>query len=912
MRALILARAAAALVACGALVVTASGCGKTRACKAGTVLVTASGSAADGADSLSLDISVGGGAPKTVTSPWRNGGGTIEIDFPAGYPRGQTVTVAATALQAGTAIATATATVTLADACEPLALSFGGSGGTDGGGDGMCTPTVTSCPATVTCGKADDGCGNLTVDCGPCQVNAADRVIAAAGDTITLEGKLADPTEVTFPGGTKATATLLGPNRATVVVPSDAGEGQMSIVSNHSPAVTLPFRRTTYTVEIQNFRQSYEQVSYARQMPQMSEGRFWTAAVAGDKYVYVLGGTTSVSGDSGVSVEQAMINADGTLGAMRLSPNKLTTAHADAPAVRIGDKVYVLGGNDGNVGGTTAASVTNVVEVATIGADGRIGTFSAAPATLKATRAIGASTFNGVWGHSAAVIGNWLYVFGGSLGPFCSGVATTQIERAPINPDGTIGDFAIATAALTTAESDGAAIVDGNYVYVVSDTKIQFSAIMPNGDLAGFNDAGVTLPNSRAHAGAAIINNALYLFGGGAASVLKLAVNSDGTLGAPATTTATMLGNFTKFGWALVGHNLYTFGGGDGNACGAAFIQFGRVIERASLEGGGLISAFTSVPAVNTTAERSSFVAVVVGSRVYAIGGQVTATDPDVDVAPVGADGKLGNFATQAGVALVTKRFRLSGAVVGDNVYVLGGADSSNAYPSAVEVAPIAADGTLGTFAVAKVNGTGANVAVTTARAGATVFLSPGDHNGGNPDYLCIAGGANASAVTAVECAIVNADGTLAGNLAPLMPASNLGSARPSLPSPYVGDKVYVMAGSSASTTLDAATYDATSGQPGSFAGSVTLSNQIMYRVGWSIGSAVFIAAGDGGLGAYPPDIQLSPIAANGSLANFTTSTLSLAFGRVGGRAVVLGSRAWVFGGVNNLGAADTEVAELR
>ena len=912
MRASTLARAASALVACGVLVVTVSSCGKTRACKAGTVLVTAGGSAADGADTLSLDISVGGGAPKTVTAPWRAGGGTIEIDFPAGYPRGQTVTVAATALQAGTAIATATATVTLTDACEPLALSFGGSGdgGSDGGSDGMCTPTVTSCPATVTCGKIDDGCGNLTVDCGACQVNAADRELAAAGDTITLEGKFADPTEVTFPGGTKATATLLGPDRATVVVPSDAGEGQMAIVSNHSPAVSLPFRRTTYAVEVQSFRQSYEQVSYARQMPQMSEGRFWTAAVAGDRYVYVLGGTTSVTADSGVSVEEAMINADGTLGAMRLSPNKMTTTHAYAPAVRIGNKVYVLGGNDGNVGGTTAASVTNVVDVATIGVDGRIGPWSAAPATLKATRAIGGSTFNGVWGHSAAVIGNWLYVFGGSLGPYCSGVATTQIERAPINPDGTIGDFAIATAALATAESNGAAVVDGGYVYVISGTKIQFSAIMPNGDLAGFNDAGVTLPSSGAHGGAAVINNALYVFGAGS-SVVKLAVNANGTLGAPTTITATM-GGYSNFGWAFVGHNLYAFGGGDGNACGAAFIQFGRLIQRASLEGGGAISTFTSVPAVNTAAKRSSFVAAVVGSRVYAIGGQQTASDPDVDVATVGADGKLGTFATQAGVSLVTKRFQLSGAVVGDNLYVLGGSDAGGAYPSAVEVAPIAADGTLGTFAVAKVNGTGANVAITTARAGATVFVAPGDHNGGNPDYLCIAGGANASGVTAVECAVVNADGTLAGNLAPLMPASNLTTARPALPSPYVGDKLYVMAGSSSSSTLDAAPYDATSGQPGAFAASVTLSNQIMYRVGWSIGSAVFIAAGDGGLGAYPPDIQVSPIAANGSLANFTTSTVSLAFGRVGGRAVVLGARVWAFGGVNNLGAADTEFAELR
>ncbi|MGZ3429980.1 MAG: hypothetical protein ACXVCV_25190, partial [Polyangia bacterium] len=187
---------AVAAVAVG-LALAATGCGKTRACKSGTVLLTLAGPAADGADTISLDISVDGGAAKTVTVSWKSGGGTIEIDFPSGYPRGGTLLVAATATQAGNVLATGSGSVTLDDSCKTLAIGFGGD--TDGGGgDGMCTPTVTSCPATIACGKIDDGCGNLTVDCGPCQVNASDRVIAATGDVITLEGKLAAPTVVTF------------------------------------------------------------------------------------------------------------------------------------------------------------------------------------------------------------------------------------------------------------------------------------------------------------------------------------------------------------------------------------------------------------------------------------------------------------------------------------------------------------------------------------------------------------------------------------------------------------------------------------------------------------------------------------------------------------------------------------------
>ncbi|MGZ3428074.1 MAG: hypothetical protein ACXVCV_15570, partial [Polyangia bacterium] len=678
---------------------------------------------------------------------------------------------------------------------------------------------------------------------------------------------------MTFPGGTTAMATLLGANRATVVVPATAGEGQLSIVSNNSAAMTVPFRRATYALELQTFRSSYEQVSYARQMTPLTDRRWWTTAVAGDQYVYVLGGPTQMPANGPTTVEQAMINADGTLGPMVASPNKMVTFHSYAPSLRIGNRVYVFAGNDGNSGANNDTSVTNKVDVATINADGTIGTFSSAAATVKATLQIGAATFDGLWGHSAAVIGNWVYLFGGSLGPFCQGMPTAQIERAPINADGTIGDFTILTNALSTAESNGAAIVAGGFVYVVAGTKIESAPIMPNGDLGAFADSGITLPASRAHAAAFLLNNNLYLVGG-ASGAVKVPINSDGSLGSPVAVSTSIAGFGANFGSAIIGHYVYLFGGGDSNACGAAFLTANRLVQRASLDGGGTLSAFTSIPAVNP-AKRDGFVAVALGNRVYAIGGQSPASLPDVDQALVGSDGLLANFAAQT-TALVTKRRGHSGAVVGNNLYILGGTDlSANTTLTSIEVAPIAPDGTLGAFAVAKVNGTGAAVNLTTARSDGVAWVVPTDHDSSNNDYLCIGGGSNVGGSTpSVECAIINTDGTLPGNLVALSPAvTMLAGGRPAQPVGFVGDKVYAMAGNNGSGNIEAAPFDAT-GKLSTFAVSVTLTNQQTDRFGWSAGSAIWLAGGDGGLGAYPKDLESSVITGTGALSAFTTSTV--------------------------------------
>ncbi len=80
----------------------AAGCGGgTRACKSGTLLVHVT--LDEPADTLDISVTTGGGQPITATAPLPSGtsSGTIEVDFPSGYPAGQSVTVAITASSAG-------------------------------------------------------------------------------------------------------------------------------------------------------------------------------------------------------------------------------------------------------------------------------------------------------------------------------------------------------------------------------------------------------------------------------------------------------------------------------------------------------------------------------------------------------------------------------------------------------------------------------------------------------------------------------------------------------------------------------------------------------------------------------------------------------------------------------------------
>lgn len=124
-----------------AVALAAAGCGGVRKCKGGTMLVTVAleGPAA-GADAVEVDALVEGGDHLTGRFAFDSAsrGGTVEIQFPSGYPEGRPVTVRVTALKGAAPLSSGRAVITAEPGCTAGAVTVGT-------GDDGCTPAVSRC-----------------------------------------------------------------------------------------------------------------------------------------------------------------------------------------------------------------------------------------------------------------------------------------------------------------------------------------------------------------------------------------------------------------------------------------------------------------------------------------------------------------------------------------------------------------------------------------------------------------------------------------------------------------------------------------------------------------------------------------------------------------------------------------------
>jgi len=133
------------------------------------------------------------------------------------------------------------------------------------------------------------------------------------------------------------------------------------------------------------------------------------ATVQTASFVYVIGGVATGIGST--TLERAPINADGTLGTFTALPGHLVTGRRSPAAVVLDGAIYVIGGRDTNL------DALDSIERAVINADGTLGPFATLSVKLVMAR----------YGASADVIGNSIYVAGGS---FTGDNITTTVERA--------------------------------------------------------------------------------------------------------------------------------------------------------------------------------------------------------------------------------------------------------------------------------------------------------------------------------------------------------------------------------------------------------------------------------------------------------------------------------------------------
>ncbi len=742
-----------------------------------------------------------------------------------------------------------------------------------------CPPRMSSCGSvcvdTVTdpmhCGACDNACSTGTVCaagiCGPPRIHALHPpIVDGASGTVVIEGAFGATATVTFPGTTTpVTARVLGPGRIEVAVPPDATAGALTVrTAGATTTSPLRFRRASFGLGLQPFRARYEQADYARQTPSLTTARVHAATLNTGAWLYLLGGADA-SGAALNSIERAMINADGTLGAFQTSSITLGSLREGAAAVRVGDAVYLLGG--------ASRSPLRSIERATLNPDGTLGPFSPLTEQLVQARS----------GHVVEVIGSYVYVFGGG---------TDVVERAPIGSDGSLGAFEPTQSGTLERRSHPTAQVIGGYVYLMGGANggtasrtVERAEIRGGGLLGPFTMVGM-LSSAREGASSVALGNRVFVAGGTdgttARNTVEFAeINPDGTLRAFAPSPNSRLST-ARHGAssALVGNYWYTVGGAATDPL--------RGLDRAEMNVSRAFGAPRNNPPPGLAGLRGTHSAVAIGPYVYVLGGHGDGGLSDTrgtERARVRDDGTFEPFQGYSPVSAATQyRVGTQVAVVGSFLYLIGGVWGST-YSGTMLRIQINDDASLGPVMTMP--------AGTDLVHGRALVLD---------DRVCVFGGTNATEYPRnPTCASIGSGGTLSmfSRQSAILPEQ-----RHHFTGLLLDDGAYLVGGSETSAQDDThirgvvrcvitgvrqecATVTSGLAVPRSISSGVVVGNAL-----------ALVGGGNNRMGRHLTSAERLPIAPSGGLASGAlVESFSLSLGIFFHASIVIDNNLWLLGG---------------
>jgi hypothetical protein len=290
-----------------------------------------------------------------------------------------------------------------------------------------------------------------------------------------------------------------------------------------------------------------------------------------------------------------------------------------------------------------------------------------------------------------------VYLLGGSTG---ASTYSASVERATV-VEGHLGSFTNQPAVtLSTARAGVTTAVAGKYVYVIGGRSatgvigtIERATIAPDGTLGTFAPYASSLVTPRADHSAAVINGYgssryLYVFGGIAGngtilgSVEVSTIAPDGTLGA-FTTVAGAKMMTPRYQAAVLVHQE------DGIPGAFFYIVGGRGasgyladVERGHVEGNGTYYGSVQLAAISLGTARAGHALSLLGNQLYVIGGANAGGALDsVEVATFGPDpaAPLTQFAPANGVHLHDPRGFASCTVIANELYAIGGQNAHGA-----------------------------------------------------------------------------------------------------------------------------------------------------------------------------------------------------------------------------------------
>jgi hypothetical protein len=433
------------------------------------------------------------------------------------------------------------------------------------------------------------------------------------GETITLSTGFISTTTltVTIPAGLASgwyTATLVDPtdrvaalsNALAVYVPLPT-----PTLAGSSPAQAYSFQATPITITGSNFlatstvRLGHVKLTGLRFVNSTTLTATVPAGMSGGSYTLTVTNPDSQS-TTLPNAFTVLHSGNGNLGQWQ-TMTSMTVPRWGCAAVAANGYIYAIGGWD--------SGSLDSVERAAINPDSSLGPWQVLSSTMTIPRD----------GHAAIAAGGYVYALGGCSQNSC----LSSVERAAINPDGSLGVWQGVSAMLTPRFQFAAVAVDG-YVYAIGGrneqdlpfSSVERAVINPDGTLGPWEIRGFSLTTPRFAHGAVVVDGAIYVIGGIShngsdfnllSSVERAVINADGSVGPWQIMTAMISPRYLVAAVTADGY-LYVMSGDNNN------VERATVIPEDSLGPWEVISPTLTIP-------RESPIAVVAGGYVYAISG---------------------------------------------------------------------------------------------------------------------------------------------------------------------------------------------------------------------------------------------------------------------------------------------------
>jgi len=324
---------------------------------------------------------------------------------------------------------------------------------------------------------------------------------------------------------------------------------------------------------------------------------------------------------------------------------------AGVATVVVGKRIYAIGGGEFSKKGL---EIFNTVEYTDVADDGTLGPWKySAPLTMPRVYPV------------AVISGDYIYVMGGeTLDKIYTGAEKQKapkllksVERARINPDGTLGKWTLEKVKMHFPRRGGEVYAVGKWLYAGGGfggdflNDVERAPIRPDGSLGKWEDESF-FNNDRYISGFARKDRQLYVMGGhinsperAMNSVETASARPDGTLTEWTETSPLYTRRFLNT--ALVsGDTIYTFAGH--NTVNLTSVEKARILKD------GKLGKWEPDTALNVPRRAAS--SVVLGNRIYVIGGMVKPMGNSdsvnvIETAQIEKGRKLGNYVPAGGEA---------------------------------------------------------------------------------------------------------------------------------------------------------------------------------------------------------------------------------------------------------------------